>query len=119
VVHPKDVDRLERAVIEASKQCGRNILMTVGPVTAWADYCRSADLPAERWVAHLGGQPVSGDGRGDVAVAVGPEGGLTDEEVEAAKAAGWRVIGLGPRVLRVETAAVAVAVICAARCGLP
>jgi 16S rRNA (uracil1498-N3)-methyltransferase len=38
-------------------------------------------------------------------VAVGPEGGFTDAEVEAALAAGWRPVGLGPRTLRVETAA--------------
>ena len=37
VVHPKatKLDRLERAVIEASKQCGRNVLMQIGPLTDW------------------------------------------------------------------------------------
>jgi 16S rRNA (uracil1498-N3)-methyltransferase len=46
---------------------------------------------------------------GGVVFAVGPEGGFTDTEVAAAGAAGWRRVALGPRVLRVETAAVAVA----------
>src|SRR5205823_5880899 len=114
VVHPKEMHRLERAVVEASKQCGRNLLMAVGPLTEWADYCRGADLPAVRWVAHPGAETIAkGEHRGDVAVAVGPEGGFTDEEIESARAAGWRVVGLGPRVLRVETAAVALAVLCA------
>src|SRR5262249_15114396 len=45
VVHPKATDRLERAVIEASKQCGRNVLMQIAPVTAWANYCRWPELP--------------------------------------------------------------------------
>jgi 16S rRNA (uracil1498-N3)-methyltransferase len=42
-------------------------------------------------------------------VAVGPEGGFTDAEVEAARAAGWQPVGLGPRILRVETAALVLA----------
>ena len=50
-------------------------------------------------------------GRGeDMACAVGPEGGFTEEEVALAQQAGWRVVGLGNRILRVETAALAMAV---------
>jgi 16S rRNA (uracil1498-N3)-methyltransferase len=41
--------------------------------------------------------------------AVGPEGGFSDDEVAQASAAGWEVVGLGPRILRVETAALALA----------
>jgi 16S rRNA (uracil1498-N3)-methyltransferase len=41
-------------------------------------------------------------------VLVGPEGGLTDEEEQAAIAAGFTALRLGPRVLRTETAAIAV-----------
>jgi 16S rRNA (uracil1498-N3)-methyltransferase len=110
VVHPREtrLDKLERAVIESSKQCGRNVLMGVDPLTAWDDYCRREDLPPRRLLAHPGGESI-GSGEGDFAVAVGPEGGLTDEEVDQARAAGWRVVGLGPRVLRVETAALALA----------
>jgi 16S rRNA (uracil1498-N3)-methyltransferase len=44
-------------------------------------------------------------------VAVGPEGGFTDEEVAMADKAGWRLLDLGPRILRVETAAIALAVL--------
>ncbi|MFO0906273.1 MAG: 16S rRNA (uracil(1498)-N(3))-methyltransferase [Pirellulales bacterium] len=40
-------------------------------------------------------------------LAVGPEGGFTDDEVHAALAAGWRPLGLGARILRIETAAIA------------
>lgn len=107
VVHPR-VERLERAVIEASKQCGRNVLMEVGPPVDWDDYYQDVELPANRLIAHPGGGPVSNQ-RGDVAVAIGPEGGFTDEEVAAAEKGGWRRVSLGPRVLRIETAAVALA----------
>jgi RsmE family RNA methyltransferase len=44
-------------------------------------------------------------------LAVGPEGGFTAAEVEAAKSRGWQTASLGPRVLRVETAAIAAAAI--------
>lgn len=54
-----------------------------------------------------------------VVLLVGPEGGFAPEEVEAATAAGFAAVGLGPRVLRVETAAlVAVALVQAAIGGL-
>jgi 16S rRNA (uracil1498-N3)-methyltransferase len=39
-------------------------------------------------------------------VAVGPEGGFTEDEVASALAAGWRPVDLGPRILRIETAAI-------------
>jgi 16S rRNA (uracil1498-N3)-methyltransferase len=117
VVHPREarLDKLERAVIEASKQCGRNVLMEIGPLTPWADYCWDAELPATRLLAHPAGEPMPAIPRtGGVAIAVGPEGGFTDEEIAMGRSAGWITIGLGPRILRVETAAVALAVMCCA-----
>jgi 16S rRNA (uracil1498-N3)-methyltransferase len=45
------------------------------------------------------------------ALLIGPEGGLTGDEVEAAVAAGFAAVGLGPRILRADTAAVAGAAI--------
>jgi 16S rRNA (uracil1498-N3)-methyltransferase len=45
-----------------------------------------------------------------VRVAVGPEGGFTDAEVALAQEVGWHVVDLGPRILRIETAALALAV---------
>jgi 16S rRNA (uracil1498-N3)-methyltransferase len=117
VIEPSEakLEKLNRYVIEASKQCGRNVLLHVQPLTEWEIYCRSASLPAVRVVAHPGGSPPSTNpnlARGtDVALAVGPEGGLTDEEVNLAVAAGWQVVDLGPRILRVETAALVLAVL--------
>jgi 16S rRNA (uracil1498-N3)-methyltransferase len=111
VVRPREAGRekLRRYVIEASKQCGRNVLMEVRPPAGWADFCGRGDLPARKVLAHPGGEPLGAAGSGDVALAVGPEGGFTEAEVEQARAAGWRVVGLGPRVLRVETAALVLA----------
>jgi 16S rRNA (uracil1498-N3)-methyltransferase len=56
--------------------------------------------------------PFNGGGTGPfgphqtVFLAIGPEGGFADEEVALAVSAGWRPINLGPRILRVETAAI-------------
>ncbi len=114
--------RLQRAVIEASKQCGRNRLMRISKPAVLADFvAHTADAPT-RLMAHPGekkGHPASlsrgspDDASrsgtavaGPVLLAVGPEGGFTGEEVSLATAAGWRLIDLGPRILRVETAAI-------------
>jgi 16S rRNA (uracil1498-N3)-methyltransferase len=117
-VHPREakLDRLRRHVVEASKQCGRNALMEVRPLTPWAEFLRRGDLPARRVLAHPGGGAVGPGGPAGVAAAVGPEGGFTDGEVALALGAGWQAAGLGSRLLRVETAAVALAVLCGA-CG--
>ncbi len=111
VVHPRDMDKHRRHVIEASKQCGRNVLMRVAPLAEWSEWTQNSALPALRYLAHFGGGAIAQFRSADVALAVGPEGGFTDEEVALARKAGWGVISLGARVLRVETAALALAVL--------
>jgi 16S rRNA (uracil1498-N3)-methyltransferase len=111
VVHPREtrIDKLQRAVIEASKQCGRNVLLQVLPLADWASYCGRADLPGLRRVAHPGGDTAPGPTGQDTVLAVGPEGGFTDEEIALARSHNWQVVDLGPRILRVETAALVMA----------
>jgi 16S rRNA (uracil1498-N3)-methyltransferase len=108
VVHPR-ADRLQRYVIEASKQCGRNVLMAVAPLADWESYCVRGDLPARRLLGQPGAESADRVAGGDCVVAVGPEGGFTEAEVDLARGAGWRAVGLGPRTLRVETAALVLA----------
>ena len=110
VINPSEakLEKLERYVIEASKQCGRNVLMAVEPLAEWRDYCRRDRLPPRKILADPGGGRLAAAGTA-TALAVGPEGGLTAEEVEAGRAAGWQVVALGPRILRIETAALALA----------
>jgi 16S rRNA (uracil1498-N3)-methyltransferase len=104
VVVPKGTEKFERQVIEASKQCGRNVLMRVEPPQQWAAFSRRADLPAERLILHTADAPRLVPAAGPRLVAVGPEGGFAPDEVAVP---GWAAASLGPRVLRVETAAVA------------
>lgn len=116
----KTFSRLRRTVVEASKQCGRNRLMEVAEAVAWQDYVGQPTAATEHpppclLMAHLKVEP---DGpsedvisrcasAGHIRLAIGPEGGLTENEVAVARHQGWRTVTLGPRILRIETAAVA------------
>ena len=114
VVVPREsrLEKLQRQVIEASKQCGRNVLVEIGELTPWPVFAGAADQQARRLLAHPGGQQLRQEAApGDVVLAVGPEGGFTGDEVELAARAGWQVVSLGPRILRVETAALVLAVL--------
>lgn len=105
------IERLRRGVIEACKQCGRcRLLEITAPGTLQSIV--SLAPPARRLLADPAGLPLAAAATptgGDLLVAVGPEGGFTTEEVAAAEAAGFRRVSLGPHILRIETAAIAMA----------
>jgi 16S rRNA (uracil1498-N3)-methyltransferase len=107
--------RFQRAVIEASKQCGRNRLMEIATPCPWGDFiAEPAQESALRLFAHPGGKPIlevrlENQTAREVWLAIGPEGGWTDDEIEVATKAGWQDVGLGRRLLRTETAAIALA----------
>jgi 16S rRNA (uracil1498-N3)-methyltransferase len=118
----KALERLRRQVIEASKQCGRNRLMTIAAPQAWPEFVASPAADTQRLLAHfvptarpLSEMPVATR----YLAAIGPEGGFTPAEAELALVAGWAPVSLGPRILRVETAALAIAACLAARSTLP
>jgi 16S rRNA (uracil1498-N3)-methyltransferase len=112
----KALVRLRRSVIEASKQCGRNRLMEIAEPQPWPHYVEN-DFLGQRWIAHPGGARVANmllsiresEQLEEIRFAVGPEGGFTPNEVELALGRGWKAVDLGPRILRIETAAVALA----------
>jgi len=119
------LERLARGVIEAAKQCGRNRLMEIAPAARWSDFVSSAPCGAVRLLAHPAAEmpdkagtakplsllapPQTLAAQTEVWIAVGPEGGLTADEVRAALAQEWQAVDLGARILRVETAALALA----------
>lgn len=102
-------NKLIRYIIEASKQCGRNRLMEIGEPVSWPALLADKDV-GQRLIAHPGGKPLSAfDGLANdqnLILAVGPEGGFTDAELAPAVDVGWQAVGLGERILRIETAAV-------------
>jgi 16S rRNA (uracil1498-N3)-methyltransferase len=123
VVRPgqKDWQRLSRwrrIALSAAKQSGR---LVVPPIAEPLDLATALEAPAPhaRVIFQIGGaEPLAilrkGAGSG-IHLLVGPEGGFTEQEIQAARTAGWAAAGMGRRVLRTDTAAaVAVALALAA-----
>jgi 16S rRNA (uracil1498-N3)-methyltransferase len=101
------LDRLRRVVVEACKQCGRSQLMDLADPVDWAVHA-DRETAAVRLLADPAGAGISSPGPvPQVAVAIGPEGGFTAEEVAVGVEAGWSCVRLGPTILRIETAALA------------
>lgn len=101
------VARWRAAVLSGARQCGRAAVPVVGSPQAFAAWI-SSPLPRERWIACPAGgnrPPARPDGSRR-AVAIGPEGGFSPDEVRAASESGFRRLLLGDRVLRSGTAAV-------------
>jgi 16S rRNA (uracil1498-N3)-methyltransferase len=108
IVDRLNLDRLRAHIVEAAEQCERTALTElmeprklVALLAAW---------PAERllyFADETGGEPLTAE-PGPAAILIGPEGGFTDEERAAIRALPQaRPIGLGPRTLRADTAALA------------
>jgi 16S rRNA (uracil1498-N3)-methyltransferase len=110
---PSALEKLRRAVIEASKQCGRNRLVEIAQPAPLEKYLAAEPAESTRLIAHPGapssvaGNRLEPSSQLGYSLAVGPEGGFTDAELDRAVECGWRRIDLGPRILRVETAALA------------
>ena len=118
---PSKLDQLRNNIIAASKQCGRSRLMEVGSVLTWSQFVSSNLLGPQTAVAHPGGVPFNAElvrsmlptagsgkkagGADTIVGVVGPEGGFTVEEITQTVTRGARLVSLGPRMLRVETAA--------------
>ena len=110
--------RWQRIADEASRQCGRGDSPRVAAPKPWAEalaeaapgagdaalFClyEGATTP----LAPLLAAAIAA--RRALAFAVGPEGGLTEDEVRIAAAAGWAIASVGPFILRTETMAAAV-----------
>lgn len=114
----KRVAHWQRIAQSAAEQCGRNRLMAVDAPQALADWlAQPADglrllchPEADQDLAGLlqGGSGASGaSGAQALTLLVGPEGGWSDKELDAARQAGVQAVRFGPRVLRTETAGLA------------
>ena len=109
--------RLGRIAVEAARQCGRgDVPEVVGPELlqdalaaygAKAARCRALCLhPGSETRLH---EALTGLAREEaLAVAIGPEGGMTEDELEVARRHGYRLVSFGRFVLRTETACTAV-----------
>jgi 16S rRNA (uracil1498-N3)-methyltransferase len=109
---PSAIARLQRQVIEACKQCRRNQLLEITKPVSLKDACGSRDADTLGLLTDPTGQPAStllASQSKNILALVGPEGGFTDDERQLALDSGFTPIRLSPHILRVETAAVALA----------
>jgi 16S rRNA (uracil1498-N3)-methyltransferase len=104
-------DRWLGHCIAAAKQSGLNFLPELRPTQTLAEYLAGEDAPlrllGDAGADAQGIREILSEATGELAVLVGPEGGLTAAERSAAVAAGFVPARLGRTTLRVETAAVA------------
>ena len=108
-----NIEKFKRYVIESSKQCGRNRLMTIHAAKTLNEFaCEIRENNRESWLQIIT-DPTSGAGLPtpdkNVAGIVGPEGGLSREEFNYCIQHGFQPAGLGRRILRTETAAISFA----------
>jgi 16S rRNA (uracil1498-N3)-methyltransferase len=99
-----------RAVaVNACEQCGRTKLPVIDTPVPLVNYLGGAAAAPRRLVLDPDIEPSDMPERieGSVEIAIGPEGGFADEELEAFRLAGFVGVRLGPRILRTETAAIA------------
>jgi 16S rRNA (uracil1498-N3)-methyltransferase len=111
-----DEERSERKLqhwraiaIAACEQCGRNRVPEVAAPTSFFDAIRGSDASIARLLLSPAASLRARDlpRPSAVTLLIGPEGGLADNEEEAAIHAGFQPVQLGPRILRTETAAIA------------
>lgn len=122
-------EKLLKRSIDACKQCGRNRLLEIGESIPFAEIL-TKDPGAVRWIADAQGspahrtaarafadEPIAQAEPLKVVVLVGPEGGFSLEELAQTKDANWQPVSLGRTILRMETAAIALAAVIAATAG--
>lgn len=103
----KKVQQWQKIVISACEQSGRNVIPIINPVMKLENWC--ANLTSQLRLnlhpnAQHGIKHLSND-KNDISLLVGPEGGLSDAEINMTHQYDFTDILLGPRILRTETAA--------------
>jgi 16S rRNA (uracil1498-N3)-methyltransferase len=106
--------RWQKIALSAMKQAGRCILPSIEPLSSYSAFLEMSKDFTWKCIPHEGVlephlRDVSPPAEGRAVLCIGPEGGFTEEEVEAAVTAGFLPVSLGSRRLRAETAAVVTA----------
>jgi len=106
----KRYHRWERIAVEASKQCGRGVVLKIEPLQDYSEILRTASPDSlrlilwEREGVRLKEALERSEEKTKIFFIIGPEGGLSEEEVDEAKRNGFTRVNLGRRILRSETA---------------
>ncbi len=104
----KKLQQWQSIVIAACEQSGRNTVPLVHQPMTLAHYLREAQAEL-KFILHPGEDKNWSDyaiGASAIALLIGPEGGLSEHEVQVAGEHGFQPLSLGPRILRTETAAI-------------
>ncbi|XP_074286043.1 uncharacterized protein LOC141611415 isoform X2 [Silene latifolia] len=106
------VDRLQRVILAATKQCQRLHEMTLNPPMQISSIVPMVARSKLSFVATAEGTPIfstleSSNIEAKGSLIIGPEGDFTEEELKMITEAGATAVGLGPHRLRVETATIA------------
>jgi 16S rRNA (uracil1498-N3)-methyltransferase len=109
----KKLERWRRITLEATKQCGRAKLMSIcGPVPFNTLFGEQMPPGTALMFSERGGGSLMDIKRaGEIVFITGPEGGWTDQEIDDARRGGVEVVTLGGRIMRAETAAIAIAAV--------
>jgi 16S rRNA (uracil1498-N3)-methyltransferase len=113
----KRVERWRRIVFEAAKQSRRSDVPVVDEPVPLKAALAMVTAGTKLLLAETEQENTLSAGlvgAGSVALAIGPEGGWTVEEMTLFSENGWKYVTLGPRILRAETAAIAALAVCAA-----
>lgn len=98
----------QQVIVSACEQCQRNRLPALAPARKLMDWLPQAQGELRFVLHHRDSRSLPADARPRaITLLVGPEGGLSDEEIAAARTHAFSALTLGPRVLRTETAPVA------------
>ncbi|MFA4988729.1 MAG: RsmE family RNA methyltransferase [Candidatus Omnitrophota bacterium] len=108
------LQRWEKIALSSARQSQRARLVKIEPVSSLDDVLSSSSIFDLKIIPTLEGdrkllKDVAGGKRGRIIVLIGPEGDFTPAEISSAKKAGFLPVSLGDNVLRVDTAAIAVA----------
>ena len=110
----KRLSHWQSVAISAAEQCGRARVPDILPVmniSEWLEYSQRCDLRLV--LHHRTEQSLDSLAKpSSVALMIGPEGGLSADEIAQAETSGFLPVALGPRVLRTETAPVAAMALC-------
>jgi 16S rRNA (uracil1498-N3)-methyltransferase len=108
-VRTQHLERLRRHALEAVKQSGAAWATRVEEPASLGEIA-ARPVAGQGWVADANGVVVPATlGNTPLTVVIGPEGGLTADELERLRGAGYAAVSLGPHTLRFETAAIAAA----------
>lgn len=108
-----------QVAISACEQCGRNRVPTIEPIRGLADWLgEPSPVPLRLLLSPAGAEGLSALPPAEsMEILVGPEGGFAEHEMTSALRVGYRPLRLGPRVLRTETAGLAMLAALQARWG--